>query len=288
MAKQIKHISELPSWFNLDKYDLAKELDATGWHEQLIIRRAYLTRPYLLSQPEILAITREYPILDIDYNEITRGIFGVQALIELKDEDLRFSFGVRHLTPMDMMRAEFNIPLEKQEYLNECRDEIQDFLEVGGDLDELDCGVETWTYQPIRDLLDPKYEDMCFAYIKLELPDALLIEHFKQFLATHRAQTSSKKRTRLPDFKEWCRLGVLPYLDLKIWEQEQKVSIPNRVMADAIYQPGEGGEENVRKTTAPLAEYLITERSFEILSAIAANEITEEKAKQNFPESISS
>ena len=38
MAKRIKHVSELPSWFDLKKYDFAEKLDALGWYQQLAIR----------------------------------------------------------------------------------------------------------------------------------------------------------------------------------------------------------------------------------------------------------
>jgi hypothetical protein len=57
----------------------------------------------------------------------------------------------------------------------------------------------------------------------------------------------------MPDFNEWIRIGILPYLDLKIWEMQENVSIPNRVMADAIFTDEISGEETVRKTTDKLA-----------------------------------
>ncbi len=38
MTSRIKNISELPKWFQLDKYKAAKKLDAAGWYEQFAIR----------------------------------------------------------------------------------------------------------------------------------------------------------------------------------------------------------------------------------------------------------
>lgn len=38
MKKRIKHVSELPEWFNLEKYNNARKLNANGWYEQLCIR----------------------------------------------------------------------------------------------------------------------------------------------------------------------------------------------------------------------------------------------------------
>ncbi len=38
MTERIKHVSELPEWFQLNKYDQARKLDAAAWYEQLFIR----------------------------------------------------------------------------------------------------------------------------------------------------------------------------------------------------------------------------------------------------------
>ena len=38
MTSRIKHVSELPEWFHLDKYKKAIKLDAAGWHAQLALR----------------------------------------------------------------------------------------------------------------------------------------------------------------------------------------------------------------------------------------------------------
>lgn len=122
--------------------------------------------------------------------------------------------------------------------------------------------------------------------INWTLPDTTLIEHFKQFLKLHRPAESwqdgddefaysIKKFNRKPNFDDWCRFGILPYLDLQLWALETDNHIPYRVMADAIYLPGEGGEENVRKTTAPLADMLMTETALDVLASQAALEIAE-------------
>ena len=71
------------------------------------------------------------------------------------------------------------------------------------------------------------------------------------------------------------RFGVLPYLDLKFWELETGNKIPLRVIADAIYPIGEGGEETVRKTTVPLANSLIQNNNLRILIAQVATEMVE-------------
>lgn len=93
--------------------------------------------------------------------------------------------------------------------------------------------------------------------------------------STLRRKSIVTKNWRKPDFADWNRFGVLPYLDLRIWGQETGTRISNRVMADAIFLPGEGGEEVVRKTTAKLARELLTLKHLETLAALAAQEIAE-------------
>ena len=51
--------------------------------------------------------------------------------------------------------------------------------------------------------------------------------------------------------------------------------IPNRVVADAIFRLGEGGEEVVRKTTQKLASLVLTDSHLQLLASIAAQEIVE-------------
>lgn len=43
MMKRIKHISELPTWFNLQQYEFTNDLDSLGWFKQLIARELHYT-----------------------------------------------------------------------------------------------------------------------------------------------------------------------------------------------------------------------------------------------------
>ncbi len=271
MAKQIKHFSELPDWFKLEKYDQARNLNTVQWIEQLSLR-AYLFDAHPDNFKKLIESIRNEPICDIHSCKAISEIFGLDAIDSSKDEVPTFS-GVRHLTLDDMISLKF--------FLNKKAKKVMEL-----DVREIPKKKisKAFLKTPCYELLDKSFENTGLIHVKLELPDATLIEHFKQFLAEQRARINSTERSRLPSFKEWCRLGVLPYLDLKIWELKKGVNIPNRVMADAIYRLGEGGEETVRKTTAPLAEFLISNRGFEILFAQDANEKTERKTRKNLPE----
>jgi hypothetical protein len=99
--------------------------------------------------------------------------------------------------------------------------------------------------------------------VNLDFSDDILIQEFKKWLSTMRVELNMRTKSKAikqSDLNSWTLYGVLPYLDLKVWEREMNVSIPNRVMADAIYLRGVGGEETVRKTTTPLAGHLLSEK----------------------------
>lgn len=75
MTTKIKHVSELPAWFHLDKYKKAIKLDAAGWHRQLAFRGKIIDSFYEKIEVEFvdivkseiskaLILLREKPILD--------------------------------------------------------------------------------------------------------------------------------------------------------------------------------------------------------------------------------
>jgi hypothetical protein len=105
-----------------------------------------------------------------------------------------------------------------------------------------------------------------FMKVNLDLPENILID---QFMALLKKSKGKVKKVEKLEFGKWIKFGVLPYLDLKIWELESGKTIINRVMADAIFPLGEGGEEAVRKTTAKLADELLEYEHLDKLAAIA-------------------
>lgn len=278
MTKRIKHISELPNWFKLEKYTGTIELDAAGWYEQLSVRKncLFVYVKYLKKQnlEELLTLIRENPIVDTLSDKILEAYFFGGELTELKPKKPHYSLGVYPLTVRSICLITSPALTEKIEYLRKWQESFK----------KSNFSENTYTYQSWID--ESIYHSSCTTphadavYVDLKLPDNVLIEHFKLYLKSRRAENKNiietPKPNRRSDFNNWIRLGVLPYLDLKIWETEEDLSIPNRVMADAIFPHGENGEETIRKTTEPLAMSLLSEESLNRLSAHAALEIAEE------------
>lgn len=94
--------------------------------------------------------------------------------------------------------------------------------------------------------------------VNLNAPDAILINAFKQWLKESRSNNPFNRPVgRKPLFERWGKYGLLPYLDLKIWEFESNTVIPDRVMSAALSPANhDRGEENIRKTLTPIANKL--------------------------------
>ncbi|MDO9366113.1 MAG: DUF6387 family protein [Methylotenera sp.] len=288
--KTIKHIKELPSWFKLGKYDVAKILDATGWYEQLSARRnlkLYVDRdihdgsPSSLQTLEVLEALRATPIIDVKSNLLVNVLLAGGSLEELKSGSPRYSLGVHMTTVREHYLAEGNIEDEKRTYARNFFAQI-----FSGDLFKepyvpLKYTCKDWIDEPIDFIKSNQSLDINLT-VDISLPDSVLIEQFKLFLREMRsplkqAGISIDNKLR-PDFDGWAKFGVLPYLDLSLWAEVEGLKIPNRVMADAIFPRGEGGEEVVRKTTQKLAYETLTESHLNKLAALAAHEIAERNA----------
>lgn len=291
MTKQIRHVSSLPKWFDLAKYAGANSLESVGWYEQLSVRSDLIglvgSRRWESGQssspPEtgqqtmrVLALIRETPIVDIAKDELLTAYFYGGALYELKAGDPRYSFGVHLTTVRNLYLTEGNIEKDKRTH---ARNFFAQIFDQDRDWSTpLAFKHKDWIDEPIDGIADSGGFDVNIR-VNMLLPDRVLVEQFKRVLNQLRSPLQRAgvaiENTRMPNFSDWIRFGVLPYLDLQIWQRETGTKIPNRVMADAIFLPGDGGEEVVRKTTAKLADDLLTRKHLETLAALAAHEIAE-------------
>lgn len=109
--------------------------------------------------------------------------------------------------------------------------------------------------------------------IDMRHPNNTLEKAFSIWLKRLRGDQPKVKKSKAM-YARWTEYGVLPYLDLKIWAQETKTHIPDRVMCMAINKV-DGGVEQLRDTIAPLAERLLHDLG--TLAKSAAIEASEKK-----------
>lgn len=294
MTQRIKHVSELPKWFRLDKYNNAKKLDANGWYEQLCIRanalmyyeenqnEAYVKITQDASFKEALEDIRENPIFDMKGDKKLPLFFYFDSIeIRLKSRGSAYTPSIHSMTLEEFDELKKCLDTSRLDYASKWK--AQFFKRVEGKPTPVYV-YQPWIREPIYNSMRQEIKDgydlnrMHSIIIDLNFPDKILIENFKQYLAARRTESSTEhlsKSNRQHDFSDWIHYGILPYLDLKTWEQETGTKIPYRVIADAIYPAGEGGEESVRKTTIPLAISLLKDDQLRHLIAQAAVELTE-------------
>jgi Family of unknown function (DUF6387) len=176
-----------------------------------------------------------------------------------------------------------NFGAEEQEFRNKQR-ELDDLKDK---LDQFEESLDNFIKAPFMSSPGPKGSRVKAdkpvlrrITVDLSFPDQQIIQSLSVLLKKLRsesfyAQALSKPTIRNPKFDDWIRLGVLPFIDLHLWELENKKNIPNRVMADAIFQDGEGGEETIRKTTSKIAKKILDREFLLILAGMTADEIAE-------------
>lgn len=297
MTSRIKNISELPQWFRLDKYKAAKKLTAAGWYEQFSIRNQLMEWLTAEVEPqhqetlkaalaEAFAALRETPIFDIKSegkSKLSMLFYFPDAESICKNHNHIPAVHPMTLEEFDSVRR--GIDPKKLAYVTHWANQFYS----DDPPDPRPYKYEEWIRRPLNHSATPETKDennfgfrgMDSVTVDLNFPDKILIENFKQYLAARRAESKTEnlsKTNRQQDYYDWARFGVLPYLDLKLWELETGNKIPLRVIADAIYPIGEGGEETVRKTTAPLATSLIHNNHLRILIAQVAADLMEDTA----------
>ncbi len=275
MTQRIKNKSELPEWFSMEKSDPAKNLDAAGWYVQLYIRARCFT---FLSDgriiPGILNLIRAAPIIDVTENNdlsfhYRRGMFYEEPIIE------QSKHGVHSLTVHELYMAAINMEKSKSIQAKAHFERILGIPpENPGAPPLINREVITVLQEPVHHVLR-KPLDQALIGVNLLLPDRELVEQFEAYLPVLRKECDApifSEKWHQPDFAEWARLGVLPYLDLMLWKQESEVTIPYRVMEEAIFPSSDGSEDRIRKTTAPKAKELISKKSLALLRVQAIRE----------------
>lgn len=239
MTKRIKHVSELPTWFDIKKYEFTNGLDSLGWFKQLIPRGLYFVKAgkisnnlfiepdHELTLKKFITLARNNPHLFID-NHTAISLFTLLHPDTSENNKSKNFLGVSPVNP-------------RKESLNSMTD----------------------LYQINYDFSDE--------FLIENFKQCLAIARKKHKSIYHQPYHKS-------DFLHWAKLGVLPYLDLFLWSVEEK-HITHRVLANALYPYGDKGEETIRKTTIPLVEEIVSQNSMIQLYAQARTTIVEKNLR---------
>lgn len=271
---KISRICQLPDWFNLENYQCAEDLESFEWYLQISHRILFFTlldyrtethRPKL---PEIAeaSLTRYTNLVwgkDLrETHYALPGISNEQELYEhlMHSENAVTSLTLRHFT-------NYHIDLK---HVHKWVDETGEHWDIppNGELNPADSPIKLAHY--------PHEEKEYFstARVNMKLPDEVLIESFKTWLATTRRAENSKVRKlyrKLP-FDRWARFKILPLLDLELWSKKTGSKLPDHIIAAALFPDADSGPDSIRKTIRPIAHQLIKNPTE--LMAIAAIDMT--------------
>jgi hypothetical protein len=308
MAK-IERAQDLPEWFDLEKYSGCKSFGATEWFEQLVCRKHLLRgNP---EYPDRQIVTR--PIFkEITYkNEhgevIENGALMLSDHVAMNQSEAMSQWRERIGKDIHSLRA---APLAAQLWLSDAlkdpmptvasmtiadlRDVVRhSALKVGfsktpslqnhihnSDFDNLPESVKCEEIYLRRFALERS--NRAAILVNLDTSNADLKLAFSAWLKEARADQQSAAKRNKPSYNRWARYGLLPYLDLRIWEMETGNEIPDRVVCRAIsdVKNSDAGEENIRKTLTPLAAELM--RDLSALQALAAIETSGKSKPETF------
>ncbi len=240
---EVKSIDQLPEWFNLENYAPASDLNAKGWYEQLFIRWFCYTTGMLENlSSSVIDKIRQKSIIEIAGNEQFETImqFSTTKLHSKAPLDIHFTT-LRELALLSTKlpsQFEYAVKWITQNHLNP-QFPHEEFID-----------------EPITDICKDTEGDNLIVTFNKNLPETALMKQFQNFIQNIKRQ--SEKGAQKFNHQKWHKYGILPYIDLQMWSIQHENHITIEVLANAIHPYGERNEDNLRKTTIPNANFLMT------------------------------
>lgn len=271
-------IKKVPPWFSMEKYEPLGNHSAAAWAKELYARLC--VRSWLHPADTRSTSAKEKELA----TEVWRVIKGY-ALVSAGPETPP---PVRpRLLAARWYRPEYaNVrPLSQEEayaYVWDSRDPKAILAqmaaleqEVQGFLSRDVCASLS---HPIDDLADPDFpRSHATIVVSLDAPEAIILAEFESWLRAERARldlSEVKNRFKKEHYARWVSLRVLPYIDLRLHAAIEGPPLPYHVIASAIFPERVEIDivEAVRKTTKPLADYLMRDDVINALEAQGESE----------------
>lgn len=286
--RKINRVKDLPKWFDIKKYDFARYLDAEGWLNQAVIRYMAIPEKFLaLTEDGKLAYESDPEIRKAYYQwyqdrlNLIRGK-GIVYIDKAEQADLLKFFkeaavvheSVRATTLLEIHWAAHKIPPGKFDYMEARYKDDHFFFNPLMRAEMFDEPFYSHHFIHSDQHSIGFYKPEVFFTIDLSAPDKIILGQLKKELIKIRKELAVPKiQNQINDMvlNRWAEYGVLPYFDLACWASENKVTIPNRVYADAIFPDGGKGEDVIRKKTESLAQEFILNETIIALCVASQN-----------------
>ncbi|WP_226470105.1 DUF6387 family protein [Luteimonas panaciterrae] len=289
--EKIKHVGNLPQWFNISKFQFLRNADAVVWADvlgTLLSLREFNWSASGYDKAAINEIFAELEIFDAADTAWDRPWLSYTT----DPDNFRFrSVGALSVSVVAYMALELEqIPEAKPiiEYRRLALD-VANGKRVRRkprmSIESVEYGKRPF-FMALREAMkkngDPKQLTTSRAiWVDMDLPDAILIEDFKAWLAAsrrldfHRAATKAFTRH---DFAKWYDDAYVPLALVLSWARATGVDITNGVLADALYPTRRIDSDKMRRTIRPACEEWLCNETRLALAAQAAKE-----DEQNLP-----
>jgi len=264
-TKKINKMADLPAWYSVENYSGTEFFTLSDWLAAFQLRSYIWLLQDGLEGNHIQSASDKATLID-NLNSVIARIENAGASAH-ENFKLRYSGDgvsscVTSLEVGEIFEVNDAIKFDefgkyKKAYQLDCRNQrlAPPLVEVQIPIELLDCA---------HDALDPNsfwLHKIAFAKIDLSASDTTIIDNFevwlKEIRKTHRHVTISRERKFTDkDCLKWHKAGILPFLDLKIWSEQNSIDITDAVMCDAIFPTDREivTTETIKKTTLPLAE----------------------------------
>lgn len=283
----------LPAWFDIQKYRTVKTFTTENWFQQLAFRKSLFDyeirskeKTYkgfgaglskaldLLQTDPFITVDRihKVPLLDIKGSD---GKIRLQIVDPAIYEGVRAmwvgTLGIRDAINWEIVWAYQTFPSCIKKYVD-CQGNT--FIE------------DDKTVLNEQDFLLASYEEDTKTLIAVDLlmPDNVLMAEFASYLKNKRKKLGKHTNpfVKNTDFRNWYNYGVLPYLDLQLWELVTGEPIRWSAFADALTKITDkpiGSESALSKTTKSYAARLMNESTLRALQSQVIREHSGELKK---------
>lgn len=282
MLKRIKS-NELPSWFDLSRYEKAAEFDLVDWHLNLVPRFVFSNLKgkeiikYRTSFEECFS-GEEGPLI---VNHVIGDIR--KWLIAARNEDSKEKFtecnlesdsphsrliqATIQLLPVDYIACAIAQAKYEESDLSAAlilaSEKFWKDVSTDGDLevdDEVDALLREAIDLLVRKSSDLRDDPFLHVEVNMHAPDSLIIDDFRKWLIAAREvfEIPAKNLFTESDMDSWAKFQILPFVDLSNWAKLEDVKIPDPVMGAALF-PNEYDvslSERIAKVVRPKANWL--------------------------------
>jgi hypothetical protein len=278
---------EAPDWFDLKKYSKLENFKPRDWYTQLVIRRECWDAAHLYSEElaakkhpsltcpmgfdSVLDLMHTNPIVKVkDLRRVCdRGFWGTEILLCIQPPRPAVDF----VTVEELYLCRIGLRPDERRRFDQLliaelhREGASPYLEHLAMKDDSPddyrkSGLGAPVYKFEAEQLRAGHR---LFKVDLSDPDELLVKSFRACLIRARKAANLPLKVgqgkRGASFSTWKHLGVLPYIDLKLWSRINNKRLSDGMLAELICPDGEGGEEHVRKYVQPLAFELMDRRS---------------------------